>query len=412
MEKDLQNKHKSNEIALKVSNLTKEFNLPTEKRFSIKEFFVNPFKKIRSRKFSVLNKINFEINKGDFVGIIGKNGSGKSTLLKIIAGIYSPTSGKIHLNGRIVPFLELGVGFNPELTARENIYLNGIILGMTRQQVEDKFDEIVEFSELKDFIDVQVKNFSSGMYVRLAFAIAIQAEGSIYILDEILSVGDYQFQLKCLNYINQLIKEKKTILFVTHDLSSIRAYCNKVIFINNGEVRFAGETNQAIEKYIDETSSVDYNSSNNETNRQKRVSNLKKVKIIDLKFKNTAGEEKRYFSEMESIDIEFNYKVLDRLDNLPELNIGIAIWRGSNSQLVYGTNSKILNLKDDLRQGKRLIFHLSNVPLSAGVYKVTGAIHSKDTDEKFDQHDLMYTFNITKTNLSVGEVLINTKITV
>lgn len=234
---------------IEVKNLSKVFEIPHEQRNTIKSYFLNPFKKVKKEKFYALNGVDFKINKGDFVGIIGRNGSGKSTLLKILAGIFEPTKGNLDVRGTLVPFLELGVGFNPELTGRENVFLNGIILGMTRKYVESKFKEIVEFSEIGDFIDLQVKNYSSGMIVRLAFAIAVEARADIYLLDEILSVGDAAFQKKSLEKMLGLLSDGATGILVSHSIKDVRKYCNRVIMIESGKVVFDGPTLEGIEKY-------------------------------------------------------------------------------------------------------------------------------------------------------------------
>lgn len=236
---------------IEVKNVSKVFEIPHEQRNTIKSYFLNPFKKTRKEKFYALNGVDFKVNKGDFVGIVGRNGSGKSTLLKILAGIFEPTTGEIKVNGTMVPFLELGVGFNMELTGRENIFLNGIILGMTKKYMEEKFDEIVAFSEIGDFIDLQVKNYSSGMIVRLAFAIAVEARADIYLLDEILSVGDAAFQKKSLQKMLGLLSDGATGIFVSHSISDVRKYCNRVIMMENGKVVFDGPTIEGIEKYAD-----------------------------------------------------------------------------------------------------------------------------------------------------------------
>lgn len=237
---------------VEVKNLTKIFEIPHEQRNTIKSYFLNPFKKVRKDKFYALKDVSFSIEKGDFVGIIGRNGSGKSTLLKILAGIFEPTKGKVFTRGSLVPFLELGVGFNPELTGRENIYLNGVILGMTRKYVESKFDEIVDFAEFRDFIDLQVKNYSSGMVIRLAFAIAMEAQADIYLLDEILSVGDAAFQKKSLKKMLELLSGGSTGILVSHSIKDVRKYCNKVIMLKDGQIAYQGPTKQGIELYAGE----------------------------------------------------------------------------------------------------------------------------------------------------------------
>lgn len=231
---------------IEVENVSKVFEIPHESRNTLKSYFLHPFKRIGKERFYALKSVDFKINQGDFVGVIGRNGSGKSTLLKILAGIFEPTKGKVHVNGTLVPFLELGVGFNPELTGRENIFLNGIILGMTRKYVESKFDEIVDFAEIRDFIDLQVKNYSSGMVIRLAFAIAVEARADIYLLDEVLSVGDAGFQKKSLEKMLSLLSNGATGILVSHNIQDVKKYCNRVVLLKEGEVFFDGPTEEGI----------------------------------------------------------------------------------------------------------------------------------------------------------------------
>lgn len=231
---------------IEVENVSKIFEIPHESRNTLKSYFLHPFKRVGKERFYALKSVDFKINQGDFVGVIGRNGSGKSTLLKILAGIFEPTKGKVHVNGTLVPFLELGVGFNPELTGRENIFLNGIILGMTRKYVESKFDEIVDFAEIRDFIDLQVKNYSSGMVIRLAFAIAVEARADIYLLDEVLSVGDAGFQKKSLEKMLSLLSNGATGILVSHNIQDVKKYCNRVVLLKEGEVFFDGPTEEGI----------------------------------------------------------------------------------------------------------------------------------------------------------------------
>lgn len=231
---------------IEVENVSKIFEIPHESRNTLKSYFLHPFKRVGKERFYALKNVDFKINQGDFVGVIGRNGSGKSTLLKILAGIFEPTKGKVHVNGTLVPFLELGVGFNPELTGRENIFLNGIILGMTRKYVESKFDEIVDFAEIRDFIDLQVKNYSSGMVIRLAFAIAVEARADIYLLDEVLSVGDAGFQKKSLEKMLSLLSNGATGILVSHNIQDVKKYCNRVVLLKEGEVFFDGPTEEGI----------------------------------------------------------------------------------------------------------------------------------------------------------------------
>lgn len=238
---------------IKLENVSMKFNLGIEKNFSIKQAFVNFFsfkhKKKKKEYFWALQDISFEIKKGEVVGLIGSNGAGKSTLLKIVSGVMKPTTGKVTVNGVISPMIELGAGFDSELTARENIFLNGAILGYSKQFIESKFDEIVEFSELKDFLDVPVKNFSSGMTAKLAFSIATVVNPEILIVDEILSVGDIKFQEKSKNKMLEMIKGGTTVLYVSHSLNSIKELCDKVVWIEHGKMIKMGETKKICEEY-------------------------------------------------------------------------------------------------------------------------------------------------------------------
>lgn len=244
-------KSQESDVALRVEHISKSFHLPNEKANGIKQAFVNYMKGVKGyKRQEVLRDISFEVKKGDFFGIVGRNGSGKSTLLKLISQIYTPDSGKITVNGSLVPFIELGVGFNPELTGRENVYLNGAMLGFSKEEIEAMYDEIVEFAELHDFMDQKLKNYSSGMQVRLAFSVAIKAQGDILVLDEVLAVGDEAFQRKCNNFFEKIKKDKsKTVILVTHSMDSVRRFCNKAVMINDGVLFCSGDKDKVADEY-------------------------------------------------------------------------------------------------------------------------------------------------------------------
>lgn len=249
-EKTTTKQPKSSDVALKVEHVSKSFHLPTEQSNSIKQVFINRMRGIKGYKEQhVLKDISFTVEKGDFFGIVGRNGSGKSTLLKLISQIYFPDKGKITVNGKLVPFIELGVGFNPELTGRENIYLNGALLGFSHQEISAMYDDIVDFAELHEFMDQKLKNYSSGMQVRLAFSVAIKAQGDILVLDEVLAVGDEAFQGKCYQYFAELKKNKKTVILVTHDMDSVQRFCNKAIMIEKGNVVESGSSAGVAQRY-------------------------------------------------------------------------------------------------------------------------------------------------------------------
>lgn len=241
----------NDDTAIKVDNVSKTFRLPHEKQNTIKSSLISMVRggKRSFEKQQVLKDVSFEIKNGEFFGIVGRNGSGKSTLLKMLAGIYAPTEGNIYINGKLTPFIELGVGFNPELSGRENVFLNGALLGFNRSEMLAMYEDIVSFAELAKFMDQKLKNYSSGMQVRLAFSIAIRANSDILLLDEVLAVGDAAFQQKCFDYFLQLQRDKKTVVFISHDMEAIRRFCTKVAYIKDGVLQDVGEPSKISQLY-------------------------------------------------------------------------------------------------------------------------------------------------------------------
>jgi len=238
------------DIVIRLENLSKEFKLEHELRNTVFSRLFSPKKTFES--IHALNNINLNIKRGDFIGVIGNNGSGKSTLLKIIAGILYPTSGTIKTKGHIVSFIELGIGFHPELTAKENVYLYASIMGLNKKKIDSKFDNIIRFSELESFVDAKLKTFSDGMKVRLAFSTAIQTEADIMLVDEVLAVGDINFQKKCLTKFEEFKKMNRTVIFVSHDLDAVRKFCTKTLYLKNGNPILFGDTKKAVQRYISE----------------------------------------------------------------------------------------------------------------------------------------------------------------
>lgn len=235
--------------AISVKNVSKGFKIPVSGHSNtLQERFLNPFRKIEYREFHALKNLSFDVAKGEFFSVIGPNGAGKSTLLKIVSQIYVPDEGKVEVNGKLVPFLELGVGFNPDLSAKENVYLNGTILGLTKRELDEYIDDIFDFAELREFANMSIKNFSSGMQVRLAFSIAIRVKSDILILDEVLAVGDGEFQKKCYKYFEE-IRGKKTILFVSHGLDSVRKYSDRVLWLKEDKTYEIGSAEEMVEGY-------------------------------------------------------------------------------------------------------------------------------------------------------------------
>lgn len=311
----------NHETVIKIQNLNKSFYIAEDVKFSLRSLFSSFFRQGKTKVYEVLKQINIEIKKGEFVGLLGRNGSGKSTLLKLIAGIYKPERGsRIEVKGRIVPFLELGVGFNPDLSGRENIFLNGTILGMSRKDLNLKFDEIVRFAELEEFIETPVKNYSSGMLVRLAFSIAIQAEADVYILDEILAVGDALFQQKSADVIRELKAKGKTIIFVSHSMELINQYCDRVIWLNKGGVEFDGGKLQGINLYDN------YILNTERANQSEEVRKTGSMDILISNFKIT---------NILSKEVALSFDIInDKTDftNKP-FNITVGIYRSSGENI-------------------------------------------------------------------------------
>lgn len=239
----------ANENAVEVKDLYKSFKLPTERAWGLKQAIFNRLKGVKGfTRQEVLRGISFNVKRGEFLGIVGRNGSGKSTLLKVLSEIYVPDSGSVKVNGTLVPFIELGVGFNPELTGRENVYLNGALLGFSNREMDAMFEDIVKFAELEQFMDQKLKNYSSGMQVRLAFSIAIRARGDILILDEVLAVGDAAFQEKCNDYFKSL-HGNQTVILVTHDMGNVEKFCDRAILIENGKIACEGKPSKVTKAY-------------------------------------------------------------------------------------------------------------------------------------------------------------------
>ncbi len=310
------------DIAIHIENVGKEFRLPHERVSSLKQTFLSLHKR-RFETFKVLDGVSFEVKNGEFFGILGRNGSGKSTLLKLLAEIYYPSHGKIQVNGTLTPFIELGVGFNPELTGRENVFLNGAILGLTHKEIKDKFDEIVAFAELERFMDQKLKNYSSGMQVRLAFAIAIQAHNSILLIDEVLAVGDESFQDKCLRVFSEIKKDgKKTVVFVSHDMASVQRFCDRAVVVHDGKLVFSGKPAEAVVEYR----KLNFPETVLDSKGKKRLP--VRVKLTDEK-----GRHKTLFNHGDKAIMNIEWDPDERIKN-----VGVAIFK-EDDYYMFGSNT-------------------------------------------------------------------------
>lgn len=326
---------KKKDIAIKVEGLSKTFKIPHEKHTSLKGAALNMFHRKSYEKFEALDDITFEVRRGEFFGIIGRNGSGKSTLLKVLAGIYVPDSGRVEINGKLSPFLELGVGFNPELSGRENLFLGGAILGLARSEITKKFDSIVEFAELKEFIDMKLKNYSSGMQVRLAFSLAINAHAEILLMDEVLAVGDTNFQRKCLNEFIKYKKERRTVVLVTHDTSVVKKYCDRAIELEKGKIINIGSPTSVVEGYLSDRISEP---SNNES--KKLSGKIGRVKINKIEILNKKHTTADTFKTGEPFIIKASANIDHNLD---DLNVSVDIYTSLDDHVIS------LTFPDDLR---------------------------------------------------------------
>ena len=353
------------DIAIKVSGLHKSFKLPTERSMSLKQAIFNRLRGIKGfKKQQVLKGIDLEVKKGDFLGIVGRNGSGKSTLLKILAGVYYPEKGHVTVNGNLIPFIELGVGFNPDLTGRENVYLNGALLGFSTKEMDRMYDEIVKFAELEDFMDQKLKNFSSGMQVRLAFSIAIKAEGDILVLDEVLAVGDEAFQVKCNQFFNKVKKDKsKTVILVTHSMESVRQFCNRAVLVRDGLVEIDGSAKDVANRYSLEN--AERYSDNHGQNHQKPAEYIKNLKVKLLSSKQP--------SQKDSLKIEISYNVIKDVDTF----VGLTLWDINRNQALINSNSKH---KICTGQGqKKIIFETKASEINDSNIRINVSVRDQDS---------------------------------
>lgn len=364
------------EIAIDVRNVTKHFLLPHQKASSVKSFFLNPFSKIENEKQLALKDVSFQIKKGEFFGIVGRNGSGKSTLLKCISKIYAPDQGSIEIDGSLVPFIELGVGFNPELSGRDNVYLNGSLLGFSREEIDRMYEEIVDFAELHDFMDQKLKNYSSGMQVRLAFSIAVQSKGDILVLDEVLAVGDEAFQRKCFNYFAQVKNEKKTVILVTHAMGHVNRFCNRALLLDKGRVIKIGGSAEISDEY------ENYNLKSTSGTKKKEVQN-DTAKEVRIEVMPVDEKGRRCEAFVDNTRLRFKVNISSKI-NLKDVFLGFSIHKPGGDMVFITTTeapnkviSKIVKDKD-----LPINFDIQNI-FPEDSYTVSVSLKSNDRKEIF-----------------------------
>jgi len=361
-----------NDTAIKIDKLSKSFKLPHEKHDSIKSIFLNGFNiKRKYEKQEVLDDISLEIKKGDFFGIVGRNGSGKSTLLKIMSEIYTADSGSVEVNGNLVPFIELGVGFNKDLTGRENVFLNGALLGFNRKEMAGMYDEIVDFAELKQFMDQKLKNYSSGMKVRLAFSIAIRAQSDILVLDEVLAVGDAGFQNKCLEYFDTIKRQKDTVVLVTHDMATVEKYCNKAILIEDGKIIEAGDPQKVANEYT-AIHRREYLKKEAEHDKTQDTKTQRKTGA-SIKLHDSSQQEKNRFKPGDQAVLEVSWT------NPTVKNVGVALLKRTG-EYVYGTNT----IADEFDISSKSLLYKIKLDISQGDYIFKVGFFGEKAEDKID----------------------------
>lgn len=350
--------------AIEVRNVSKSFKIPLDGGRNLKQRIVHFLKRTKGyREFSPLNDISFTVNKGDFYGIVGRNGSGKSTLLKTIAGIYNSDKGHVKVHGKLVPFIELGVGFNGDLTGRENVYLNGAMLGFSRRETAEMYDEIVDFAELHDFMEEELKNYSSGMQVRLAFSIAIRAKGDILLLDEVLAVGDSSFQQKCFDYFEKLKRDKKTIVLVTHSMDIVKRFCNKALLIEDGKVKTMGLPEEVADQYILDNMNSRSKEKTDE-NRDKEEDQLSNS-VSSLSLKRTSQQK---LKRSDSIAFEISYELTK------EFSPSLAFTISRDGVSIAEMNSLEQELPSDTGTKHTVLFRAPLEAFNPGLYKIDIAV--------------------------------------
>lgn len=383
--------------AVVVKDLYKTFKLPHEQHSGLKQAAINIFHGNRGYEVQkVLNNVSFEIKKGEFFGIVGRNGSGKSTLLKLLAGIYVPDKGLIQVNGSLTPFIELGVGFNPELTGRENIFLNGALLGFSKGEMESMYDDIVEFAELGKFMDQKLKNYSSGMQVRLAFSIAIRADSAILLLDEVLAVGDAVFQKKCFDYFKELKKQHKTVILVSHDANVLREYCTAGILLENGRIVYKGKISQVVMNYLDILNKSEEASSSKEESNEKNTWGTGEIDIVSTQTHSNRSEEKRkVFADADTdILVKVAFQAKSAVDS-PVYGITITDAEGRR---VFQSNTLWTHTQTEMvKENQKIIVEwvVPNV-FNTGSYFISPAVANRNGSVIYQWRDSMALFKVRK----------------
>ncbi|NCD12524.1 MAG: ABC transporter ATP-binding protein [Epsilonproteobacteria bacterium] len=385
------------DIAIKVEHVSKSFKLPHNRQSSLKGTLINFIGK-GDRTYEtqeVLKDVSFDINKGDFFGIVGRNGSGKSTLLKMLAGIYTPSAGNITVNGSLTPFIELGVGFNPELTGRENVFLNGALLGFNEKEMSGMYGDIVSFAELERFMDQKLKNYSSGMQVRLAFSIAIRAQSDILLLDEVLAVGDEAFQRKCYSYFAEMKRNKKTVVLVTHSMDSVQQFCDRALLIDKGHKTETGTPRYIAQIYRELNSEEGITIQNNDKNKTFKNKKRNETEFIGVKVDFTQN------------DSELNFKIkLNAKQELEDPIVAFEIFKDNGEPLIRWVSDENASEEIVLQPGRmtQINIKLQNI-FPIGAFSVRVQIRKRDRSKDYGIFNDIVEFNLKNTTPYIHNTL-------
>ena len=385
-----------NDLMIRIENVSKEYRLGVIGGTTLKEDLQRLFAKIRKKedptqkigeervtgkgRFKALSNISFEAKRGEAVGIIGHNGAGKSTLLKLITRVTAPTSGKIYLNGRVASMLEVGTGFHPELTGRENIYVNGAILGMTKKEIDSKIDQIIDFSECKQFIDTPVKRYSSGMYVKLAFSVAAHLDSEILIMDEVLAVGDVAFQNKCIQKMKSVAESGRTIFYVSHNMSTIRALCDRCVVLNKGQVEYIGEVEEAIQHYINVTFDLTTHKELRDLKRPYTYLVSQEARFESIQVLN---KDRCLYYMGERMQFELSWTAKRKFGNM---NLRIGVWSANGNPVGISYSE---TFSGDEKQVNKTKFDLDISKLLPGKYNLELILTELDEQGAFGKQDVL-----------------------
>ncbi|MDE0613524.1 MAG: ABC transporter ATP-binding protein [bacterium] len=375
------------EHAVVVDGVSKRFQLTLDRPLSLKEAWTGlrpgsgrPFRRVRSEPFWALRDVSLEVPKGSMYGLVGRNGSGKSTLLRVMAGIYRPTEGRVEVKGRTSALLELGAGFHPALSGRENIYLNASVLGVPKSQIDDRVEQIVEFAGLEEFIDSPVKIYSSGMYVRLGFAVAVHVDPEILIVDEVVAVGDEEFQLRCFSHLESLRSQGVTIVLVSHDLGMLRANCDQMAWLNRGLLAAVGDPQEVINAYLD---TIDTEGAASVGHRLRPdAEQATPLRITDLEFFDEAGHRPKSFASGDPLVVRIHYSASEPIQD-PVFSLGFY---DHNNLHLAGPRSHADGFRPGKVDGEGWVeFRLSRIPFRSGAFHVNAAVQDSDASFLYDR---------------------------